>query len=72
MPERSPEGEIVASYGAATMAAFKVLVLCLQDNGSLEPGQFPEALRTFMETQRDDVDAMTLSILHHLRVSVLD
>jgi hypothetical protein len=26
----SPEGEAIVAYGAATMAAFKVLVACLQ------------------------------------------
>jgi hypothetical protein len=40
MPELSP-----AAYGAATMAAVKILVICLQANGALEHGQFPEAHR---------------------------
>jgi hypothetical protein len=72
MPELSPEGEAIAAYGAATMAALKLLVISLQDNGALEPGQFAEALRTFMEASKSDADAMMLSILHDLRVSILD
>lgn len=36
----SPEGEAIAAYGVATMAAIKVLVVCLQSNGALEHGQF--------------------------------
>lgn len=72
MPELSPEGEIIAAYGAATMAAFKILVVCLQSNGALEHGQFPEALRLFMEAAKGDADDMTLSMLHDLRMSILD
>ena len=40
--ELSPEGEAIAAYGAATMAALKILVICLQSNGALEHGQYPE------------------------------
>jgi hypothetical protein len=72
MPELSPEGEAVAAYGAATMAALKILVICLQSNGALERGQFPEALRLFMEAAKDDADDMTLSILHDLRTTILE
>ena len=72
MPELSPEGEIIAAYGAATMAALKMLVICLQSNGALEHGQFPEALRLFMEASKGDADDMTLSILHDLRISILE
>ena len=38
--ELSPEGEAIAAYGAATMAALKILVICLQSNGALEHGQY--------------------------------
>ena len=72
MPELSPEGEAIAAYDAATMAALKILVICLQSNGALEHGQFPEALRLFMEAAKDDADEMTLSILHDLRASILE
>lgn len=40
----SPEGEIIAAYGAATVAAFQVLVNCLEESDALLPGQFSEAL----------------------------
>jgi hypothetical protein len=72
MPELSPEAEAVAAYGAATLAALKLLVVCLQANGALEHGQFPEALRLYMEAAKDDADDMTLSILHDLRTSILE
>jgi hypothetical protein len=72
MPELSPEGEIIAAHGAATMAAFKVLVVRLQSNGALEHGQFPEQLRLFMEASKADAGDMVLSILHDLRMSILD
>jgi hypothetical protein len=72
MPELSPEAEIIAAYGAATMAAFKVLVVCLRSNGALEHGQFPEALRQFMEASKADADDLAMSILHDLRMSILD
>jgi hypothetical protein len=72
MSALSPEGEAIAAYGAATLAALKILVVCLQSNGSLEHGQYPEALRVFMEAAKDDLDDMTLSILNDLRTSILD
>ena len=56
MPELSPEGEAIAAYGAATMAAVKILIICLQANGALEHGQFPEALRLYMEAAKDDAE----------------
>jgi hypothetical protein len=70
--ELSPEGEAIAAYGTATMAAFKILVACLQSNGALEHGQFEEALRLFTEAARSDIDGMPLSILHQLRKSISD
>jgi hypothetical protein len=72
MPELSPEGEAIAAYGAATLAALKLLVVCLQSNGALEHGQYPEALRLFMEAAKDDADDMPLSILNDLRTSILE
>jgi hypothetical protein len=68
----SPEGEAIAAYGAATMAAFKVLVVCLQSNGALEHGQFPEALRLFINASTDKNDEPVLDILRDLRVNLLD
>jgi hypothetical protein len=72
MSELSPEGQAIAAYGAATMAALKLLVVSLQSNGALEHGQFPEALQRFMETAKSDADDMMLSILEDLRRSILD
>jgi hypothetical protein len=40
----SPEGEVIAAYGAAMVAAFQVLINCLEENDTLLPGQFPNAL----------------------------
>jgi hypothetical protein len=68
----SPEGEAIAAYGAATMAAIKVLVVCLQSNGALEHGQFPEALRLFINASTNKADEPVLEILRDLRVTLLD
>jgi hypothetical protein len=37
MPKRklSPEGEVIAAYGAALVAAFQVLINCLEENDAL-------------------------------------
>jgi hypothetical protein len=40
----SPEGEVIAAYGAAMVAAFQVLLGCLEENEAVQPGQFPAAL----------------------------
>ncbi len=68
----SPEGEAIAAYGTATMVAFKVLVACLQRNGALERGEFAEALRLFTEGAESEVASKPLSILHDLRMAMLD
>ena len=36
----SPEGEVIAAYGAAMVAAFQVLIDCLEENDAVLPGQF--------------------------------
>jgi hypothetical protein len=36
--ELSPEGEAMRSSAPATMAALKILVVCLQSNGALSTG----------------------------------
>ena len=33
----SPEGEVIAAYGAAMVAAFQVLIYCLEENDALLP-----------------------------------
>jgi hypothetical protein len=74
-PKLSPEGEVIAAYGAAMVAAFQVLVSCLQENEALQSGQFPEALRVYMEmtkSREGDVNDMTLAMLHEIRMATLD
>jgi hypothetical protein len=71
----SPEGEVIASYGAAMVAAFQVLINCLEENDALLPGQFPDALRVYMdmvESETGDVSDMTLAVLHDIRAATLD
>jgi hypothetical protein len=68
----SPEGEAIAAYAAATMAAFKILIVCLQSNGALEHGEFQEALRVFIISSKEKADGPVLDILRDLRVSPLD
>ena len=45
----TPEGEVIAAYGAAMVAAFQVLINCLEERDALLPGQFPDALAVYME-----------------------
>jgi hypothetical protein len=74
-PKLSPEGEVIAAYGAAMVAAFQVLVSCLEENEAVHPGQFPEALRVYMEmtkSREGDVNDMTLAMLHDIRMATLD
>ena len=77
MPKRklSPEGEVIAAYGAATVAAFQVLINCLEESDALLPGQFPEALGVYMEmvkSRTGSVSDMTLAVLHDSRSATLD
>jgi hypothetical protein len=46
--------------------------VCLQSNGALEHGQFPEALRLFINASTDKNDEPVLDILRDLRVNLLD
>jgi hypothetical protein len=74
-PKLSPEGEVIAAYGAAMVAAFQVLINCLEESDALLPGQFPEALRVYMEmvkSRKGDVSDMTLAVLHDIRMATLD
>jgi hypothetical protein len=71
----SPEGKVIAAYGAAMLAAFQVLVNCLEENDTLLPGQFPNALRVYMEMVKSgqgNVSEMTLAVLHDIRTATLD
>jgi hypothetical protein len=74
-PKLTPEGEVIAAYGAAMVAAFQVLVSCLEENEAVQPGQFPAALAVYMEmvkSNKGDVSDMTLAVLHDIRTATLD
>ena len=34
----TPEGEVIAAYGAAMVAAFQVLINCLEENDAVSTG----------------------------------
>jgi hypothetical protein len=78
MPKKttlSPEGDVIAAYGAAMVAAFQVLINCLEESDALLPGAFAEALRVYMEmvkSRKGDVSDMTLAVLHDIRMATLD
>jgi hypothetical protein len=77
MPKRklSPEGEVIAAYGAAMVAAFQVLINCLEESDALLPEQFPKALGVYMEmvkSRKGDVSDMTLAVLHDIRAATMD
>lgn len=60
----SPEGKVIAAYDAATVAAFQVLINCLEENDALQLDQFPDALGVYMEVVKngkDNVSDMTLA-----------
>ena len=70
----SPEGEVIAAYGAAMVAAFQVLINCLEENDALQPGQFPAALGVYIEmvkSRQGDVSDVTLSVLRDMRTATL-
>lgn len=74
-PKLSPEGEVIAAYGAAMVAAFQVLLSCLEENEAVQPGQFPAALGVYMEmvkSRKGDVSDMTLAVLHDIRSATMD
>lgn len=71
----SPEGEVIAAYGAAMVAAFQVLINCLEENDAVLPGQFSDALGVYMEmvkSRKGDVSDMTLAVLHDIRSATQD
>jgi hypothetical protein len=70
----SPEGEVSAAYGAAMIAAFQVLMNCLEENDTLQPGQFPAAFGGYTEmvkSTQGDVSDVTLAVLHDMRTATL-
>jgi hypothetical protein len=68
----SPEADAIVAYGTATMATLRILVLALETNGSLEPGQMVELLRKYMEASKDFADDMTLAIMDDLRRALMN
>jgi hypothetical protein len=75
MPKLSPEGEVIAAYGAAIVAAFQVLNSCLEERDALLPGQFPDALGVYMkmiQSKTGAVSEMTLAVLHDIRTATAD
>jgi hypothetical protein len=77
MPNKklSAEGEVIAAYGAAVVAAFQVLINCLEESDALLPGQFPDALGVYMEmvkSRKGGVNDLTLAVLHDIRTATLD
>ncbi len=69
------EGEVIAAHGAALVAAFQVLITCLEESDALLPGQFPEALGVYMEmvkSRTGGVNDMTLAVLHDIRTATQD
>lgn len=70
--EMSPEAEVLAAHMSATLAAFRVLVLCLQRSGALQEGEYPEALADYMEVAKGGAEPMTLALLHDLRHALLN
>lgn len=77
MPRKklSLEGEVTAAYGAAMVAAFQVLINCLEESDALLPGQFPDALGVYMEmvkSQKGNLSEMTLAVLHDIRMATLN
>jgi hypothetical protein len=74
-PKLSPEGEVIAAYGAAMVAAFQVLVSCLEENEAVQPGQFSAALAVYMEmvkSRQGEVSDMTLAVLSDIRAATVD
>lgn len=53
----------------ATTAAICILVRCLEKNGMLEPGQYPDALGDHMETDMKAMSPLGLAVLADIRES---
>ena len=54
MPDNlSPEAEVLAAHMSATLAAFRVLLLCLQRSGALKEGDYPRPWLTKWSWQRE-------------------
>ena len=64
--------EELASYSAAMTAAFQVLIHCLQTNGALHRGQYPQELQAYMDVTRDKASPSKTAILEGLRRLLLE
>jgi len=74
-PKLSPEGEVIVAYGAAMVAAFQVLVSCLEENEAIHPAGAVSCCSVYMEmvkSNKGDVSDMTLAVLHDIRAATLD
>ncbi|MDZ5448929.1 hypothetical protein [Labrys sp. ZIDIC5] len=65
------ERDVMKSMIEANAAAIEVLVLCLERNGVLERGQYPEALREHMDLNVQKMSPMALALLADIRESLL-
>ncbi|UFW48561.1 MULTISPECIES: hypothetical protein [Bradyrhizobium] len=69
----APPAEVINAYFEAMTAAFQVLVLTLQSNGSLKQGEYQEALRVYMEVFKHKPNCeITLALLNELRQGMLN
>ena len=71
----SAEGEVIAAHGAALIAAFQVLIHCLEEREALLPGQFAQAVGVHMElvkSRTGGVSDIALALLHDLRTALLN
>ena len=69
----APSVEVTKAYFEAMTAAFQVLILTLQSNGSLKQGEYQEALRVYMEVFKHKPNSeITLALLNELRQGMLN
>jgi len=73
MPKSDSDHEIIAAHIDATTVALQVLVHCLEENGALKPGQYPQALLTYMEMVKSrNGNEIELAMLDGLRKALMD
>ncbi|MCO4316367.1 hypothetical protein M8997_004160 [Phyllobacterium sp. 21LDTY02-6] len=62
----------LAAHMSATATAFQMLVICLQNNGALERGQFSRALGSYIEEAAGQTDSATIRLLEDLKSALSD
>jgi hypothetical protein len=75
MPEaRSEEREVITAFRAATTASLQLLIRCLERSGTLKRGEFAEALQAYVEAEKEEADVsdLVLTMMHDLRLALLD